>query len=103
MTEAALDSATDIRPRDNVRGGALRRFMLGDAFFRWATFAAAVAVLLLLGGVIVSLIVGSLPAFDAFGFAFLTTAVWNPVTEKFGAVAPVYGTIATLIGIPVSL
>ena len=108
MTEAALDSATEIGLSDNVRGGALRRFMLGDAFFRWATFAAAVAVLLLLGGVIVSLIIGSIPAFDAFGFAFLTTAVWNPVTEKFGAVAPVYGTLVTsfiamLIGIPVSL
>ena len=48
MTEAALDSATEIRLSDNVRGGALRRFMLGDVFFRWATFAAAVALVLTL-------------------------------------------------------
>jgi phosphate transport system permease protein len=108
MTEAALESATEIRSSDMGRGTALRRFMMGDALFRWATFASALAVLLLLGGVIVSLIIGSLPAFDAFGFRFLTTEVWNPVTEKFGAVAPVYGTLVTsfiamLIGIPVSL
>jgi phosphate transport system permease protein len=108
MTEAALESAAEIRSSDIGRVGALRRFMIGDAFFRWATFACAMAVLLLLGGVILSLIIGSLPAFYAFGFSFLTTAVWNPVTEKFGAVAPVYGTLVTsiiamLIGIPVSL
>jgi phosphate transport system permease protein len=108
MTEAALESATEIRSSDTGRGTALRRFMMGDALFRWATFASALAVLLLLGGVIVSLIIGSLPALDAFGFRFLTTEVWNPVTEKFGAVAAVYGTLVTsfiamLIGIPVSL
>jgi len=108
MTEAALESAAEIRSSDIGRGSALRRFMIGDAFFRWATFASAMAVLLLLGGVILSLIIGSLPAFDAFGLGFLTTAAWNPVTEKFGAIAPVYGTIVTsfiamLIGIPVSI
>ena len=64
-------------------------------------------VLVLLGGVILSLVIGSLPAFKAFGLGFLTTQSWNPVTEKFGAVAPIYGTIVTsliamLIGIPVS-
>ncbi len=35
------------------------------------------------------------------------TEVWNPVTDKFGALAPIYGTIVTsliamLIGVPVS-
>src|SRR6185503_11852624 len=108
MTEAALESATDLRVNETGRSGALRRFMIGEAFFRWATFAAALAVLLLLGGVILSLIIGSLPAFSEFGLDFLTTQAWNPVTEKFGAVAPIYGTVVTsfiamLIGIPVGL
>ena len=36
---------------------------------------------------------------------FVTTEVWNPVTEKFGALAPIYGTLVTsviamLIAIP---
>src|SRR5262249_55524571 len=80
----------------------------GDVLFKWATFAAAFAVLLLLGGVIISLFIGSLPVFQEFGLGFLTTQAWNPVTEKFGAIAPIYGTLVTsfiamLIGIPVSL
>nr|WP_245563148.1 phosphate ABC transporter permease subunit PstC [Nevskia ramosa] len=75
---------------------------------RSATRIAAITVLLLLTGVIVTLINGSWLAFKTFGFDFLTTEKWNPVTEKFGALAPVYGTIITsliamVIGIPISL
>ena len=108
MTEATLDSVSDISVSDKGRVNALRRFIIGDAIFRGATFAAALAVLLLLGGVIVSLVIGSLPAIRTFGLGFLTTESWNPVTEKFGAIAPIYGTLVTsliamLIGIPVSL
>ena len=64
---------------------------------------------LLLGGVIFSLVVkGSSLRFFEFGIGFLTSEVWNPVTENFGALAPIYGTLVTsfiamLIGIPVSL
>jgi phosphate transport system permease protein len=36
-----------------------------------------------------------MPAIRAFGLNFLVTEAWNPVTEKFGAMAPVYGTIVT--------
>ena len=76
--------------------------------FRHLTRAAAVAVLVILGGIIVSLVYGSLPALRTFGFAFLFTESWNPVTEKFGAIAPIYGTIVTsfiamLIAVPVGL
>ena len=65
-------------------------------------------MLILLGGVIVSLIIGSLPALREFGFDFLIEERWNPVTEKFGALAPIYGTIVTsfiamLIAVPVGL
>ena len=75
--------------------------------FRAATFAAAILVLLLLGGVTVSLVHGGWPALAHFKLAFLTTEIWNPVTEKFGALAPVYGTLVTsivamLIAVPVS-
>ncbi len=107
MTEATLDSATQFRAAE-ARRSALRRFTLGDATFRTATLAAALIVLILLGGVIVSLFIGSIPALQTFGLDFFTTQAWNPVTEKFGAIAPIYGTlmtslIAMLIGIPVSI
>ena len=74
---------------------ALAGFKRRDTTFHLLTLAAAWAVLILLGGVIAALIVGSMPAFKAFGVNFLTTEVWNPVTEKFGAMAPVYGTFVT--------
>src|SRR6266567_2686745 len=68
-----------------ARARALRRLRLGDMVFHGLTRAAAIGVLLLLGGVIVSLVSGSLPAWRAFGFDFLIGERWNPVTEKFGA------------------
>jgi phosphate transport system permease protein len=79
------------------RAKALARFKFGDRFFHGLTFTAAIAVLILLGGVIVSLVIGSLPAIQEFGFGFLVTEVWNPVTDKYGAGAAIFGTIATSI------
>ncbi|WP_246725118.1 phosphate ABC transporter permease subunit PstC [Beijerinckia sp. L45] len=79
------------------RAKALARFKFGDRFFHGLTFTAAIAVLILLGGVIVSLIIGSIPAIQEFGFGFLVTEVWNPVTDKYGAGAAIFGTLATSI------
>ena len=90
------------------RTRVLRRFRLGDSTFRIMTQCSAIAVLVLLAGVILSLVIGSLPAWKAFGFGFFTSQSWNPVTEKFGAAPAIYGTLLTsflamLIGVPVSL
>jgi phosphate transport system permease protein len=91
-----------------TRARVLDRLRLGDLAFRHLTRAAAVFVLLLLSGVIIALVQGSLPALQTFGFSFLTTDRWNPVTENFGALAPIYGTLVTsfiamLIAVPVGL
>jgi phosphate transport system permease protein len=90
------------------RAKVIARLRLGDAAFRLLTKAAALGVLVILGGVMVSLVIGSMPALREFGFEFLTTQRWNPVTEKFGALAPIYGTIVTsfiamLIAVPIGL
>ena len=79
----------------------------GDAIFHGLTVLFAVLVLMILGGVIASLIYGALPALRKFGFGFIVNGAWNPVTENFGALAPIYGTLVTsliamLIGIPVA-
>ncbi len=89
------------------RDATVRRFALTDAIFHALTRAAAILVLVLLGGVAISLFAGSWPALSTFGFSFLTSESWNPVTEKFGALAPIYGTIVTsviaiLIAVPIS-
>jgi phosphate transport system permease protein len=78
-----------------------------EQVFRAGTLVAALTVLSLLLGVTITLVYSSWPALSHFGFAFLTTESWNPVTEKFGALAPLYGTIVTafialLIAVPVS-
>jgi phosphate transport system permease protein len=90
------------------RAKVLQRLRLGDAVFRQLTRGAALTVLIILGGIIVSLIHGSWPALHTFGVGFLFEESWNPVTEKFGAIAPIYGTIVTsiiamLIAVPVGL
>src|SRR6202171_2441596 len=90
------------------RSRRLSRLRTADALFRAFTRAAAFAVLAVLAGVILSLISGSLPALRAFGLDFLIEERWNPVTERFGALAPIYGTLVTsliamLIAVPIGL
>ena len=91
-----------------ARAKALGRLRTADILFRVLTRAAAITVLVILGGVIISLIDGSLPALRAFGLNFLVEERWNPVTEKFGALSPMYGNLVTslialLIAVPVGL
>jgi len=81
---------------------------VGDRVLHALTFGSAVLVLVVLGGVFVSLVQGSWPALRTFGFSFLATESWNPATDVFGAAAPIYGTlltsaIALLIAVPVGL
>ena len=90
------------------RAKVLSRLRFGDAAFRNLTRAAAITVLVILGAIIVSLIHGAWPALRTFGLTFLIDDTWNPVTDKFGAVATIYGTVVTsfiamLIAVPVGL
>jgi len=96
-----MNTAAAIDPR-HAAGQRLR-----ERLFRGATFIAALLVLILLGGVALSLLQGAWPALALFKLHFLTSSVWNPVTDKFGALAAVYGTVVTslialLIAVPVS-
>ncbi|GGC93542.1 phosphate ABC transporter permease subunit PstC [Chelatococcus reniformis] len=109
MADVALNPSTAEPAAKAVdRASVLRGFRLGDLAFFNLTRGAALLVLVLLGGVIVALIAGALPALQTFGFGFVTSQSWNPVTEKFGALAPIYGTLVTsliamLIAVPVGL
>jgi len=107
-TGGLLRGPPDILPVSmTISEASLRKHHWLDWLFRHATQAFAFAVLALLAGILIALLVGSVPAMKAFGFAFLWSAEWNPVTERFGALAPIVGTLATsfialLIAIPVS-
>jgi len=108
VVDIALKHGAIVASDASSRARVLDRLRIGDIAFRHITRAAAFGVLLLMSGVIIALVQGSLPALTTFGFDFLTTDRWNPVTEKFGALAPIYGTlitsiIAMLIAVPVGL
>ncbi len=81
-----------------VASGAKRRSgSVGDSVFEWMCRLAGVFVLILLGGIIIELFIGALPAFQHFGLSFVWTELWDPVAEQYGALVPVYGTIVTSI------
>ncbi len=85
----------------------LKRQRMIDSIFRKTAWCFTLIVLILLIAIMLSLSLGSLPAFKAFGMDFLISAEWNPVKEQFGALVPIVGTLATsiialCIAIPVS-
>ena len=90
---------TDISLTDTsvhaTRAATAAKSGAGDFRFRSMALGAALLVLLIFAGVIGSLIIGSIPAFKAFGFGFITTEAWRPSREIFGALGPIYGTLVT--------
>jgi len=108
VVDLALQGQSVVTGEIQSRAKILDRLRIGDNAFRQLTRAAAVMVLAILGGVIISLLVGAWPALREFGLGFLVEETWNPVTERFGAIAPIYGTLVTsfiamLIAVPVGL
>jgi len=108
VVDVALPSGDTAIASSVSRTRVLARLHVSDVVFRYLTLTAAILVLVILSGIIVALAEGALPALRAFGFNFLIEERWNPVTEKFGALAPIYGTVVTsfiamLIAVPLGL
>jgi phosphate transport system permease protein len=87
---------------------SLERADYGDRIFKLLLTLAALTVPLLLGFLVYELYSGAELAMLRFGFDFVTTSVWDPVAEKFGAFPLIFGTllsslIALLIAVPLSL
>ncbi|AFQ48568.1 phosphate transporter permease subunit PstC [Burkholderia sp. A9] len=98
-------SYTSSRPADAAQQRAPSR--LGDVLFGGLARLAAIVTLLLLGGIIVSLIIASMPTIQKFGLGFLLQSEWDPNSDVYGALVPIYGTIVTsiialAIAVPVS-
>jgi phosphate transport system permease protein len=79
-----------------------------DVIFKWFTVLCAVTIILIVMGILVGLVINSRLSLHKFGFGFLTSRIWNPVTENFGAASSIYGTmvttlIAMVLATPVSL
>src|SRR5664279_2042944 len=80
----------------------------GDRIARLTTLAFAASILLVTALLVYQLWIGSAPSRHKSGFGFLFSSKWNPVTEEFGALPFIYGTVVTsllalLISVPLGL
>ena len=80
----------------------------GDRAFKLVLTCAAALIPILLGFLVYELWTGSRLAMTKFGLGFVTTSVWDPVAEQFGAFPLIFGTllsslIALAIAVPLSL
>ena len=96
MTQAVTDTPA-IRPRTTTQ--------TGDVVARLITLAFAASIILITLALVWQLWSQSGPTRHKFGFAFLFSTTWDPVTEQFGALPFVYGTVITsllalLISVP---
>ena len=83
------------------------RGRLADALFFNLARGFAGLTLVLLFGIVASLAWSAWPAIKAFGLGFLVSSDWNPPAEQFGALVPIYGTLATslialILALPIS-
>ncbi|MCX7627955.1 MAG: phosphate ABC transporter permease subunit PstC [Methylophilaceae bacterium] len=90
------------RLRRSISQGAIL-----DILFLNTTRVFAFLVFISLFGVMITLLMASMPTLEKFGLSFLTSDAWNPVTQEFGGLVPIYGTLVTsaiamLIAVPVS-
>lgn len=100
-----MSSGTSARASNHWWKG---RAGIGDRVFSNMTLVFAFLMVALLVGMVVMFTLDALPSITKFGVSFLGGTVWNPVTNVFGALPAVYGTILSsliglIIAIPVSL
>ena len=80
----------------------------GDTIARLVTLVFAATVLLISVLLVYELWIGSAPSRHSLGWSFLFSSSWNPVSEQFGALPFIYGTVITsfialLIAVPLGV
>jgi phosphate transport system permease protein len=106
ITEAMSEGKTVSVPRA-FSPGTLRRAR-GDLYFQRLTAACALVLPLIMIAIGLALVYYSIPALKKFGPGFFISQEWNPVTQQFGALSSIYGTLvstflAMLVAVPLSL
>ena len=84
-----------------------RRDTRNDRLFRWLLASTVVLVLVALASAALSMLWGGRDVLASQGLSFFYSSEWNPVEDKYGALAPIYGTVVTamiamVIAVPVS-
>jgi phosphate transport system permease protein len=80
----------------------------GDSIARLVVLIFAATVLLISLILVYELWVGSAPSRHSLGWSFIFSSMWNPVSEQFGALPFIYGTVITsflalLISVPLGV
>ena len=94
------------RPSSKSLSG--RRRLAGDEVAWAITFLFALSILVVTAMLVYQLWLTSSVSRHKFGFGFLTSSMWNPVTDQFGAAPFIYGTVLTsflalLISVPLGV
>ncbi|HEY1317773.1 MAG TPA: phosphate ABC transporter permease subunit PstC [Gaiella sp.] len=97
-------------PGTGLTGTGLERrgLRLGDTLFRGVALAASAGSAFLLAWIAFKVLDLAWPSIQEFGLSFIWTEAWDPVTEQFGALTFIYGTlltsaIALVLAIPISI
>ena len=90
MTTTTPDQA----PEGKLEGGRLP-WRVGDMVFYGLTAAAAASTLGLVVWLSVKVVAQAWGAIEAFGLSFIWTVAWDPVSQSFGALDFIYGTVVT--------
>ncbi|WP_298292401.1 phosphate ABC transporter permease subunit PstC [Thiomonas sp.] len=103
MTAQRIEDAATSEQKSARKTGS----SVADFLFRKGTGVVAFIVAATLLAIMVSLIIEGWQALHTFGWKFLVTSTWDPVTNVYGALVFIVGTlvssaIAMLIAVPVS-
>ena len=90
MTSTTYETST--APESDLRRRGIR---LGDLLFKGIAILAALAATVLLVWIAYKVIDLAWPAIQDFGLSFIWTEAWDPVTNQFGALIFIYGTVVT--------
>jgi phosphate transport system permease protein len=101
----ASTATTAVPARPHRRASFVQRLFSGDSLSYALTFLAAALLIAITALLVYELWSGSALTREKFGFHFLSTSTWNPVSENFGALPFIFGTVVTsalalLIAVP---
>ncbi len=97
----------DTRPQGRV-SAFIQRLKTGDDIAYTITLTSALTILAITGLLVYELFINSAESRLKFGWGFLTSSTWDPVTGEFGALPFIYGTVVTstlavLLGVPLGV
>ena len=101
-------TSLDYDPAAPGAGLERRGIRLGDVILQGIAVAASVAATAVLGLIAYQVFSDAWPAIQEFGLSFVWTEAWDPVTDVYGALTFIYGTVVTsfialLLATPLSI